>query len=203
MTDHTQTGEQEAILGALEGHATSNRFLDIGAWNPITFSNTRALFERGWGGILVEPSPGPVKNLVKEYGLSDRVKVIAAAISVNGRGITELQVTDDAVSCRPESDTAKVWEKDGGYFGRLLVPEIPLADLFAQFGGDFQMVSIDTEGTSVDLFAELLRIGVRPRCIVVEHDNRIVELNGFAQTANYRQILLNGNNAVFQWTSGV
>jgi hypothetical protein len=133
--------------------------------------------------------------------MSDRAIVIEAAVTVADT-MVELIVTDDAVSTLPGSRNAKIWEKDGGFYGKLIVPGLTLDHLFKRFGGDFQMVSIDTEGTSVELFAELLRIGVRPRCIVVEHDNRIVELAGYGQAAGYQQIYLSGNNAVFQWTSG-
>lgn len=198
MKDYSQTGEQDAILKALAHGVGGGRFLDIGAWNAEDKSNTRALWNLGWSGILIEPSPGPLKGLVKEYGMSDKAIVIGAAVTPNG-GFVELQVTDDAVSCVPGSAGAKIWDKDGGFYGKLLVPSIAIADLFARFGGDFQMVSIDTEGTSTDLFVAMLQAGPRPRCVVVEHDNRVVELNQHAQAANYRQVLLNGNNAVFQW----
>ena len=33
------------------------QFLEIGAYHPEEFSNTRALVELGWGGVYVEPSP--------------------------------------------------------------------------------------------------------------------------------------------------
>jgi FkbM family methyltransferase len=210
MKDYSQTGEQAEILRIVQAEMlvrlelgrAPGRFLDIGAWVPETFSNTRALFDQGWHGIYLEPSPGPVKALVKEYGMSDRAIVIAAAVTVNG-GMVELQVTDDAVSCIPGSSGAKVWDKDGGFYGKLLVPSISMADLFTRFGGDFDMVSIDTEGTSAELFIAMLGTGVRPRCVVVEHDNRIVELAQYAQAASYRQALLNGNNVVYEWTSGL
>lgn len=203
MIDYSQTGEQAAILGAIDQPVNEDphaprRFLDIGAWHATDKSNTRALFELGWHGIVVEPSPGPLKELVKEYGLSDRVAVIGAAITVNG-GTVQLQVTDDAVSCRPGSAGALTWAKTGGFYGRLWCPSISMADLFNQYGGNFEVVSIDTEGTSVDLFIEMLRIGVRPRVVVLEHDNRIVEVAGYAQKCNYSQVLLNGNNIVYRW----
>lgn len=207
MKDYSQTGEQAAILEALgyDGEPTScrGRFLDIGAWNPVALSNTRALWELGWSGVFIEPSPGPLRNLVKEYGnYPDRAMVIGGAVTVEGNLIS-LEVTDDAVSAPHGSLEHATWREKGGYYGTLHAPSICLAYLFARLGGDFDMVSIDTEGTSVDLFAEMIRIGPRPRCVVVEHNDRIVELNQFAQAAAYRQVLLNGNNAVFQWTSGL
>lgn len=174
------------------------RFLDIGAWHATDKSNTRALFELGWGGILIEPSPGPLRNLAREYAGCDRIQVIGAAVTVHG-GLVRLAVTDDALS-QPDGARMDEWKETGGFYGHITVPSLSIAELFAQFGGDFEMVSIDTEGTSVDLFAEMLKVGPRPRCVVVEHDDRIVELNQHAEGGNYRQLHLNGTNAVFEWT---
>lgn len=52
---YSQNNEEEVILKYFEGK--TGAFLDIGANDGITFSNTRALAERGWKGVLVEPSP--------------------------------------------------------------------------------------------------------------------------------------------------
>lgn len=202
---YSQYDEEKYILEALgpewEGTTTKRgRFLDIGAWNAKMFSNTRALFEMGWGGIMIEPSPGPVQGLVWEYGNCERVQVIAAAVAVES-GLIELAVTDDAVS-QPANDEQRmgVWRSAAGFYGRLTVPALSVHDIFRQFGGDFQMVSIDTEGTSVQIFAEMIRIGPRPRCVVVEHDSNFVELSQIADRGNYQMVHENGTNRIYRWT---
>lgn len=42
-------------------------FIDIGANDGITLSNTRALSERGWKGVLLEPSPKAYARLEDNY----------------------------------------------------------------------------------------------------------------------------------------
>lgn len=54
MKDYSQNREQAVILRNLAG--INGTLLDIGANDGITFSNTRALVELGWSGVLVEPS---------------------------------------------------------------------------------------------------------------------------------------------------
>lgn len=62
---YSQSNEEEVILKYFEGK--TGTFLDIGANDGITFSNTRALAERGWKGVLVEPSPKAFELLEKRY----------------------------------------------------------------------------------------------------------------------------------------
>lgn len=187
---HTQRGEEPHILKACEG-IERGRFLDIGAWNAIDKSNTRALFELGWGGVSIEPSPGPVRELVREYGDGDRVEVVSAAVGMDS-GIFPIRVTDDAVS----GNTGHAWREKGGFYGTLLVPHFTIKQILDRFGR-FDMVSIDTEGSSVDLLKVLLATEMFPACIVVEHDDRIAEAARAAQDRHYRAVHISEENLVF------
>jgi len=173
------------------------RFLEIGAWHPTDKSNSRALYERGWSGILIEPSPGPLLNLLNEYSDDPRVQIISAVVAVEP-GLVTLQVTDDAVSTADRSQY-EAWKSVTKFRGMLTVPAISVNDLFSRFGGAFDFVSIDTEGTSVNIFAEMLRVGPRPRVVVCEHDSRFVELSQYAEQGNYRMIHENGTNRIYEW----
>lgn len=193
MTDYSQSQEQAAILAAFEGRAPG-RFLDIGAYHPTQFSNTRALYDLGWGGLMIEPSPGPLAALVREYGNSDRVQVMSAAVGI-APGFVALHVSDDAVSTG-SAETYATWQKDGGYYGMLFVPIITLEQIANQFGGhDFW--NIDAEGMSADIFQQMLKLRMRPRCVCVEFDNRLPELCEAATQCGYRLTMSNGTNAVF------
>jgi hypothetical protein len=68
MSYSQHKGEEEAILQLFhdgKDAQQAGKALDIGAWSPTTFSNTRALYERGWELVLVEPSPGPFLLLMR------------------------------------------------------------------------------------------------------------------------------------------
>ncbi len=60
---YSQNDEERVIL-ELVGDG-KGRFLDIGAFDGVMFSNTRALVERGWCGICVEPNPFTFLKLLK------------------------------------------------------------------------------------------------------------------------------------------
>ena len=174
--------------------ATGN-LLDLGAWHPTEFSNSRLLIERGWTATLVEPSPEPFWTLFKEYGKNPNVRLICAAIGMD-RAFAKMHVTADAVSTL-DLATFEKWKEAGGYYGEMWVPVFTLAEFFNQFGGDWHFVNIDVEGYSCDVFRALLDSGNRPACICVEHDGRDVEITQWARGAGYRQVLMNGTNVVF------
>src|SRR5690349_12594575 len=158
--------QQDEETHILRNTPEVGQFLDIGAWNAKELSNTRALFERGWSGILIEPSPLPFDGLLREYGREERIILINGAVGFE-RGLGRIEATADAVSTM-DSGVQSIWKDRGGYYGQFYTPRITLEDLFNQFGGQFDFVNIDAEGLSVDLFLKFLSLGPRPQCFCVE-----------------------------------
>ena len=219
-TRYSQGEEQDHILANVPA---TGRFLDIGSWHPTVFSNVRALLENGWSGVMIEPAPGPFINLlracvqcgdvpVEPYGERKSMKcdkcggprygdsypqiiLIQAAVSCE-KGLVLITATDDALSSSNQKNI-DTWGERGGFYGKFLVPAITMQQIANQFGGDFSFVNIDAEGSSGDLFHALLATGMRPNCICVEHDGRIVELDSAAKAAGYRQVYMNGENLIF------
>ncbi len=196
---YSQQNEEEQILAATADLTDRPRFLDIGAWDPKEFSNTRALFERGWGGVMIEPSPVPFNNLLKEYGNEKRITLVCAAVALEP-GLVTLWATADAVSSTIEPTE---WKSVGGYYGKFQTPAITPAEISNRFGG-FQFVNIDAEGISVDLFKVFIGdLNWRPNVWCVEIDKRAEELAAVAEAAGYRSAgdlrfgtLGNGTNVV-------
>src|SRR5690242_9964329 len=87
--NYSQNDEEAAILRACK-HVEPQRFLDIGAYHPIDNSNTRALYEAGWSGVLVEPQPytqdgqgnmGGMARLIEEYNNNPRITLLQLAVA--------------------------------------------------------------------------------------------------------------------------
>ena len=201
MENYSQGEEQRAILYALgyggdEPKAVQNeerKYLDIGAWNAKTFSNTRALYELGWSGVMIEPSPGPMLSLIADYGEDPRITLVQAAVGLT-HSFDKLYVTEDAVSTTTKEQYEQ-WKDHAKFIGVVLVPTITWEEIANLWGG-FSFVNIDAEGLSVDLFHEMLRLGLYPPCVCVEHDGRTTELLSAATGKDYRAVFVNGTNAV-------
>jgi hypothetical protein len=200
MKDYSQYGEQAAILAAFaptpkEGVVIVQeaRFLDIGAYHPTDKSNTRALFELGWSGVMIEPAPGPMRSLLAEYGNEPRIALIQAVV-VHEAALVPLHVSEDAVSTTDGAQFEK-WKGSAAFTGLMLVPGITLPQISNQFGG-FEFINIDSEGTSVGLFLEVLKLGWEPRCFCIEHDDRLAEMLTAATGKGYVATATNACNVV-------
>lgn len=74
--------QDESIIDGFFGKDYVGRFLDIGAFDGVSMSNTRALALRGWSGVLVEPSPWVFPRLYAIYkDHKDKFVVINAAVA--------------------------------------------------------------------------------------------------------------------------
>ncbi len=58
----SQFGE-DRIVHELLGGKRNGFFVEVGAWHPFNFSNTRLFAEMGWKGLLIEPQPAAARNL--------------------------------------------------------------------------------------------------------------------------------------------
>jgi FkbM family methyltransferase len=173
-------------------------FLDIGAYNPKLFSNTRALYERGWSGVMVESSPGPFMDLFIEYGRCEQIQLVCAAVS-GKHELVRFHHSEAGVGTSSESHYQKWRDKaqfDGKFFASTVTPE----DLMLQFGNAFDFINIDVEGGSADLFLAMIMlrpIKIRPKCWCVEHDGRQEQLTQQAIMQGYCLEHMNGENVIF------
>jgi FkbM family methyltransferase len=190
---YSQYDEEQYILRACAG-IDRGRFLDIGAFHPTVMSNTRALYEAGWSGVMIEPSPEPLMNLVDAYGEDPRITLVCAAVSLFP-SIAKIHITADGVSTSDAGVFAK-WQEQGGYQGSVSYPTITLARISEAFG-HFDFINVDTEGLSADLFMAIMDLGWETRCICVEHDDRLAEIAQKATERGYSMTYCNGTNAVW------
>lgn len=84
-------GKGSVVQTAFVSIKPMGRLLEIGAFDAFAMSNSRALIELGWSAVLFEPSPGPLRALVKEYGNNPKVEVVAAAVIVGGPNVLALR----------------------------------------------------------------------------------------------------------------
>lgn len=192
---YSQGDEERYILRAVG--ATPGRFLDIGAYDGKTFSNTFALVERGWSGVMVEPGLEAFLALLRNHGDNNNLVLLHATVGLEV-GFSQFWNTPDAVSTT-QRGWYEMWKERGGPFGPpFWVPVVTVAQVLMQFSGPVDFLNIDTEGTSADLFLHFPLATVHPRAICVEHDQRVQECTAYAAKWGYDLLHQTPQNLVFQ-----
>lgn len=182
---YTQSDEEPVILKQLP---CKGRFLDIGAYDGVTFSNTRALLEKGWSGVYVEPCPLALEKLrtnTKDH--AGRVNIVRKAIAEHD-GQAVFHQSGEMVGSLDEASTRR-W-RELFDFREITVETVTVKTLLGNIGSAFDMVSIDVEGCNRLVFDAMPWAKINPRLIVVEHDSEIERLSG------YREVFKNGENLI-------
>jgi FkbM family methyltransferase len=193
---YSQNNEESVILSVL-GDLPVGRFLDIGAYDGKTFSNTLALAEKGWTGVCVEPSPGPFNALLALHGKRDGIKLVNAAVAAVPGLMPFYDSGGDAVSTL-DTEHVKKWTAGyGSAFSTFYTNAITMPMLFETFGLDYQFINLDVESANLVLFS-LIPLEKLPqlKLICVEHDGHYDEMERGASLFGFTRIAFNGENII-------
>lgn len=173
---YSQNKEEQIILEYFKDK--KGAFLDLGANDGITFSNTRALAERGWRGACVEPSPTAFLRLKKNYKGNKKISCHRLAIA-DYDGILSFYESGELVK---NGDTALVsthFEHEKARFDRTVkYNKISVAcatwETFMKMSRikKFDFVSIDTEGMEIVILEQMDLTHVRLICVEWNGKNR-------------------------------
>jgi FkbM family methyltransferase len=163
-----QTGE-DRVIEALLGNDTSLKpgfYVDVGANHPIRFSNTYALYRKGWRGIAIEPNA----QLVERHRRTRRRDcVVCAIVSDETRDVIFTEFVEPLVSSVDESHV-RTWEAQHPVVSRRSVKPRTLTDILTAEGAppQFDLLSVDCEGHDLSVLRSLDFSRFRPRLIVAE-----------------------------------
>lgn len=159
-------------------------FLDIGANDGKTLSNTARLVELGWSGIMVEPSPATYKKC--KYTYKDNLSVLVYNYAVSDKiGIVDFYETSDTLVSSMKEENAKQWNIP---YEKIQVQSVPY-----QFGSaDF--ISIDAEGMDLVILKQIDLTSVRLLCI--ECGPHEAEIRQYCEGFGMKQIHRNFENLI-------
>lgn len=183
---YSQHDEEFKILEWFIGKKSDGRFLDIGAYDGKTFSNTRALFELGWSGVFVEPAAIPFRALVDEYGSNPKATLVNAAITGATMGFQPFWQTPDAVSTSNVAHKTR-WEKAVPYTETHLFL-VPYERLIGAFPGPYDFINVDVEGGNLDLFRAVIARDVGASLLCVEYEAHLNEVVELADGRGYEEV---------------
>lgn len=155
--DFSQHGEQEHILKFFEGKI--GRFLDIGAFDGVTGSNTRALAELGWSGVCIEANPFAFQNLLTHC--SEAIACVNAAVMDCGT-ICAFSEGGQLSTCL-NGNLPDKYRTRKFYVGGV-TPQM----IATQFGDKFDFISLDVEGIDLSVLSELSPVTEKASLLCIE-----------------------------------
>lgn len=191
---YSQNEEEKYILEAIGEQV--GIFLDIGAYDGKTRSNTLALVEREWLGVMVEASPFAFSSLLSSHGGNEKLKLVQALVGIK-RKVISFWPSSDGISTASQEHYER-WKDNAKYEPIMYMPQITIEDLIESFPylKDTDVVSIDTEGTNSELFFNFPFDLVNPKVICVEQDKSAESIEVFANKLGYKMTYKSAENMV-------
>ena len=180
-----QFGEDRVLWEVFQGR-TLGFFVEVGAFDGVTLSNTYFLEQMGWSGLLIEP----IGELCQHAKVArPRSRVVHAACSKRGsHGMATFTVTQNVpVLSFLDADEEHVarCKREGANLVEIQVPLRTLDDILLEQrksangqvgpwqkngGWCIDLVSIDTEGCELDVLDGFTLDRFKPRVLVIEND---------------------------------
>jgi len=198
---YSQHDEEKHILEAVKD-IPDGTFLDIGAFDGHTFSNTAALADLGWKGICVEPANQAFLALLKtaKERWPGQIHSVNAAIAPEGSGLMKFWQSADMVSTLSEGHK-EIWGDTVKDYELKYVPTFSFRQLLSSGAlpfNKFDVVNLDAEGCNWGIFLEIIQYAHHiNRVLVVEFDNKKDEMLRAAMSKGFQLVHTTEENMVF------
>ena len=203
--NYSQNNEQDAIINYFNTPGSvkiMGTFIDIGANDGQTFSNTRALAEVGWKGVLVEPSPKAFEKLKALYDGHKGFYIYPFAIS-DHNGKAMLQESGPLCSPADVGLVSTFHQHEKERFQRTVKYDPIEVKTFRWKTflnrlkiKQFDFVSIDAEGSDLEILSQMDLSEVK--CICLEFNGKQdlkVEFEKYLE--GFKLIYTSGENLIY------
>jgi FkbM family methyltransferase len=191
---YSQNKEEEIILNHFKNF--KGTFLDLGAYDGVDLSNTRALTELGWSGVCIEPNPVIFERLCDNLKAFNKVIEYKFALGTENKTIT-MQMNDSYYSTVKQSEVDR-WR---GAF-KFESAEVQMIDFksFLEFSKykTFDFISIDCEGLDYEILEQINLDEVKCKMVCVETNSKDINkyINYISKFAGFNVIDINAENLI-------
>ena len=151
IESYSSFGEDRLILKFL-AKQPAGFYVDVGAHAPVDYSNTYALYQRGWRGIAIDPDPAAIDAFRRER---PEDKALQVAIGTRPGKVTlhlfndrSMNTVDTALFERTLANPRK------RHLGDIVVERQTLAALLTEHvpaGSSIGFMNVDCEGADLDV----------------------------------------------------
>ena len=196
MFMYSQYGEGEIFVNFFE-NKRDGVVVDIGAFDGLTYSNSRFLVEHlGWRGLLVEPDPESFISLQKLYKNDDKVSTRNVAC-FNKETTVDFHINGMSSTMSEEFKEKVI--KIGEQFKKepIKMQTVTLDSLLSEYD-HVDLLSVDCEGVDMEVLESNDWSKNRPSLLCIEHSMDESELREFADNIGYTQHAKTTGNTLFK-----
>ena len=198
-----QEGE-DRVLARLIGPRPHGFYVDVGAFDPIRFSNTWTLYRQGWRGIDIEPSPEGARRLRR---LRPRDTVVNVGVAGAAGNLCYHAFNDPALNtfdagladARNDGTVYRIVDRSTVPVERLDV----LLDRHMPAGQAIDLLTVDVEGFDLEVLMSSDWTRFRPEFVLAEALDFDLERSGeaalpaFMHAMGYRLVAKTMNTLFF------
>lgn len=193
------------------GMFTNGRlFVEIGAHDGQSFSNTSCLADSGWKGIYVEPVHSYYVKCLERHK-NNNIIVSNIAIGLD-EGIQKMYVNDVLTTLDPEHASIVIEKYKYPHYTEEYCYQVRMDNFLEKYNVeyDFDLLIVDVEGREDGVFYSFDLNKWSPKMIIVElqedhdyfQDNpnillKTVELRNYIKNFNYEEIYRDKINTIF------
>ena len=192
---YSETGED--IIASQLFDKKVGKFLDVGSGQPVIGNNTFLLYRQGWSGICVDP----------QLHLSKAYKFIGPRDIYINKPVSGSKQVNFYDFCNPllstiDDKVAKFHINNGMKYSKRVLSSISIHDLLdpeISSSSNF-LLSIDIEGSELEIIKEINFVKQRPRVILIESWEapwKKNSLSEFMERVNYKLFAYTGLTAVY------
>lgn len=204
MTFYSQDGQDKYIADLLQ-NKREGVFVDIGAYDGVTFSNT-LVFEKelGWTGICVEPNPVAFEKLAEErnciclnYCINDKEGTFKF-LAVKGWGVM-LSGLLDFFDQKHLDRIDRTIEEHGGSKSVIEIPALPMHEILRRNSiKHVDYCNIDVEGGEMSVLKSIDFSAVTIKLFTIENNYSTTVVSDFLKSHGYSLIGKVGADDVFE-----
>ena len=186
-------------------------FVEVGAFDGLSWSNTFGLAVAGWKGLFFEPQPDYFLQCINNYKRFPKVKVINSCV---GNYTGEIDLYTGYSLATTDLESLREYEKIDWFKGllnedRKIKSKIDTLDNFLKienYEKDFDVLVIDVEGAEYEVLKGFTIGDWIPKMVIIElhEDNEydslkknLREMLNYFKENNYEKVFKNENNSVF------
>jgi len=201
--------EEKFILQYFGDNPINKVYVELGAYDGVTNSNTRALQLLGWAGILIEPNPTPFKKLLSRRGDDITACYDVACVSDPKLDSVRFTVFDtipqfsglapDPNKTISETRALRLPHNPKTITVKAMTLDAIMQDYYDDVVGHIDFLSVDVEGTEQDALSGLSFDVWKPRLVCVENnDHRNAGLDEFMRVRGYKVVTRLGINTFYE-----